>query len=64
MLVKHLLNVTQVIDHMVERIYDLLNASIVLLFLKLEATQLSYVLVLEIFCYAETPKYEVGMFFI
>ena len=42
---EHLLNVTQVIDHMAERIYDLSQASIVLLVPRPEATQLSHMLV-------------------
>ena len=48
MLVEHLLNVMQVIDHMVERIYDLSMGSIVLLVLRLKVTQLSCMLMPEI----------------
>lgn len=42
MLVEHLLNVMLVTDHIVERINDLLLASIVLLVLRSEAPQLSF----------------------
>jgi len=48
MLVEHLPNVTHVMDPMTERIYDLSQASIVLLVHGLEATQLFCMLVLEI----------------